>query len=499
MGTRAEEELISSAVLNMPGEISSPHPAAHEVRRTRRIALVVIGVFLLVVLCAGFLATGMIGRVVVKLPDGGTFEYLGKSRGTHSAIKVRELTPTDMDGRVWIHQLAPPPTLKQKIHALTPAALQKHLPNAWRPPARSTPSPPRSSEAAMLWKLTSLSAAKEWRMSWVDCNGFESEGRRDWRWYAGSRELDLSTSLPPCRSPEVTLRLRDVSGRRERPMESCPLIAELRMKNPCLLPPSTYPIDTLPSTRTQGGVALILQSVVVDPGAKKEQERTRLRVTLPPDLTPKHWLAKVRIFNQRRTDVSLLGTISSSDTVSRAVQDGFSIETNQCFWSDSPWFVRVMLLPAHGVKHPLCTEILFEDIPLPNHPAPVAPVRKSAGGFHATPAQFSSGGKKSNGRLTLALDRTGLPEGSTFRIVSATDDLGRIIEWDMDRYSIKTLANGDVCAEYAFTGPDDLKATSVDVTVGFVTPLVFDFHVMPEFMSKMEQPESNKVSAASSR
>jgi hypothetical protein len=265
------------------------------------------------------------------------------------------------------------------------------------------------------------------------------------------------------------------------------------MKNHCQLPPTTEPVDALPATRTHGGVTLTLQSLVVHAAPQEEQPRTQMRLTLPPDVNPKDWKARVQVFDQRRAPVSYAGLPL------RTVQDGFSIETSHCFWSDSPWFVRVMLMPARGVKHPLCTEILLEDIPLPNHPTPVVPIRKTSGVFYVTPARFTSPSMKSNGRLNLAFDRVSLPQGSEFSIVSATDNLGRAIEWQEGMHATKCLANGDVCVECYFTGPGDLKASSVDMTVGFATPLVFDFHVMPEFVSEMERPESKKVSAATSR
>jgi hypothetical protein len=334
---------------------------------------------------------------------------------------------------------------------------------------------------------------KEWRLTWMDANGVECEGHKDVPWGTGRKGLDISDGLPPCRSPDVIARVRDAAGAKDRPIEDWPLIAELRMKNPCLLPPSTDPVDALPATRTQGGVALTLQSIVVNPRAKKPEDRAKMRLVLPPEMNPKDWLARVRVFDQRRTG------IASYSTMSRATSDGFAVETSQWLWSDSPWFVRVSLVPATGVKHPLCTEIQFKDIPLPNHASPIMPLRKSSGGFYATPAQFSSGSKKGNGRLNLAFDRAQLPDDGEFRIMGAIDNLGRALAWESGNHSFQDLVNGDVCHELTLSGPDDLKATSVDVTVCFATSLVFDFHVMPKFVRETESEESKKTPAAASR
>jgi hypothetical protein len=377
-----------------------------------------------------------------------------------------------MDGCCWKHYFGPSPGWREKVHGATPGPLQAYLPATWcPPPPNHLDSLINAGAEAMKWRITGPFDNRKWRLTWVDCNGFESEGHAGRIWSPPGRPVSISESLPPCHSPEVILRVRERTL--GKPLTQWPILAELPMRNPSLVPESGDPVDQLPATRTQDDLALTLQSLTVDPTAE-ETSLVEVRIKLPAGEPVADWESDVQFFDQRRMTV---GSKAFRFTTDRG---DLLIHTTACLWSDAPWHVRVSLRPRRDLPPRVSDQIRFTGVRLPGTGPVLQPSDHAgtAGGSHVQLTRIQPGTVR--GQWILEFLRSALPGDHRFGIRSATDDLGRPLTWNGGT-RVEMLSNNQVRSSHTLSGPDDTRASMLDVVVGVDEPLVYDFCVMPEF------------------
>ncbi|MEZ0275706.1 MAG: hypothetical protein ACAH88_12440 [Roseimicrobium sp.] len=419
-------------------------------------------------------------KTVLQLPGGAALRLVDIRHGTRtSAARNSESLSTDPDGHLWEYRLdAGPNRWQERIYGLAPASLRHKLPASWR--GKSTSSYITSHREAVVWEVSGPIDGNRWKLTWVDKNGFESEGHGSSFPSSSSPALRLNGATPPCHSPDVTLRVRE--HWEGKPLHEWPLLGELRMRNPIPTPPSTTPVMKLPMSLTKDGITVTLKSLTVDPKAVG-MDRVTARLNVTPHVAPGEWLAYLSCFDERRAGVS-----SSSSTCQRIENDVLS-KTSQCFWSDGPWLVRVSIRPATGTK-PVGTKFPIEYLRFDHVPLPAA---DETGG--AASAAYGQTGSVAGCPITLVslkrvtskrgaawdvtFKRTPLPTGSEFQIFTVTDDQGRKLQASNRNSSFNSK---EVTNTYRLESKDDPGVKFINIELAAMASFTFDFHVMPEFL-----------------
>jgi hypothetical protein len=447
---------------------TSTHAAADPSRRSRRTALIAIGVFMLAVVATGVVFTWQQGSGRKLILPIGSMEYIATVRGSPlGTSSIHGEYATDMDGVHWMHSHAPPLTWQNHAHRITPKFLQQYLPKGWKPRPGGFITVPYAD--VMQWNIQGHFEQKTWRLTWEDENGHESEGTANALWGSGSAEIFTSGALPPSRSRKVILRVREQLE--DKPVKEWPLIGELTMNNPALAKPPLPAVDKLPATRTQHGVALTLEAVTVNSSAP-DNDGTTLELSMPQEKV-QDWIVDFQFFDERRTGVNF------SHTSSGRRNGAILLSTPSSLWSDAPWHVRVSLTPRPGLPPRVGTLFKFAGASLPGKDRPPGsmPKTETAGGYALTLENVTPATKP--GELTVTIKRPSLPRDRRLRIVSATDDLGRKYEWQ-GGYNSRILSSSEVQVGFRLSGPADLPK-SLDVVAAIDELITFDFCVMPEF------------------
>jgi hypothetical protein len=464
----------------MDAPLTNPAEGTHATRRTRRIALACIGVFGIAVVGTGLIVQhGQVPTNRLDLQEGGSLEFRGVSRGAQaSATTIGVSTARDRDGHAWHHAISSPLTWHEHVHRLSPRFVQNHLPVSWR--ARSAVNLTQAQEKLLRFESRGAVILSSMQLTWEDSNGFESLGINS-QLSAIHPHGIYTASLPPGRSPEVILRVRD--RQESKPLRDWPLLGEVRMKNPAPVRPSTTSVDTLPVTRSVHGVALTLQSIVVDPAAAGA-DLTLLRIAMPHE-NSKNWSSDVAFYDERGGQVQISRKITSRHS------KGITLKASGALWSDGPWHVRLKMRTSGSVSARVGAQAKFTAIPLPRQASSTGTSRtESAGSVPITLISLDSAHPSNEERMVIDFIRPLQSSDQRLKIVSAIDDLGR--PYTLDGESRNLQGPAEIRSKFTLVGPKQAEpqAKTLDVTVEIEEPLVFDFFVLPEF--KKRPPEAPK-------
>jgi hypothetical protein len=419
--------------------------------------------------------------VVITFPDGGSLTFVGMSRGAKVApFKALDDSPVDLDGNAWTHQREWPSTRwQERVFRMTPGSLRRYLPNGWFPhPATEllVPYP-----EMMKWQLSGAFDFSNWTLTWVDKNGFESEGHlsRFGEQYDGY-PFHFHATLPPCHSPQVTARIRQFVD--DAPISQWPLIAEAVMENPCFLPLPTTPAQALPASATRDGMTVTLQSLVVDPNVPDEYERVTARLTVSSSAESlDRWWPRVAYSDARRApDHWAEGSVKHIDGT-------FIITARTCFWTDGPWQVRIALRPPDS-EPPAPEVLLFKRVELPAAiPGSKREVSDRYGTLDGMPMALTKVeySKDNDGRWYFAFRRPQLVRDSILTI-RFTDDTGR--KWYETGGTGESGTGPEIMTGHFMNVPDGPPPKLVDIEMSLRKPQlkIFEFLVTPEF--KLAKP-----------
>jgi hypothetical protein len=331
----------------------------------------------------------------------------------------------------------------------------------------------------MRWMISGPFDRENWRISWVDANGLESVGYADTFKFSGGDAVELNGSLPPPHADDVVLRIRQhVEG---KPLAEWPLLAEIPMKNPSVLPPSSTPVMKLPASLTQDGVTVTMHSLTATPNARFDG-LTEAHLTIssgakePTGLDEKKWSAYLRIFDERRQGVGRSSTSSRKDK-----KGDLFASSSICLWSDGPWFARVEVRPHYG-SFPPADRLLRFKVPLPEAGKTSRAINGQSGSVAGIPVALSRI-RQEGTAWRVEFTRADLPRGAEFRLVSATDDLGKDMTIKVRGTSFDGTPN---IRNYFVLQPHENRVPRfIDVALTIDIPFIFDFHVQPEFLPRV--------------